>query len=53
MGYEAECCTDCGCGTERKFLTTEEKVARLEEYRDALQNEAKGVQEAIERLKKK
>jgi hypothetical protein len=46
------------CGTYyrghggRHFLTTEEKIERLEEYKSWLDNESKGVEEAIEQLKK-
>jgi len=36
----------------RHFLTTEEKITRLEEYKEWLDNESKGVAEAIEKLKK-
>lgn len=46
-----ECGTMCGSG-ERRFLTTEEKMERLKEYKAYLENEAKGVEEAIARIKK-
>lgn len=36
----------------RQFLTTEEKIERLKEYKSWLDNESKGVEEAIERLEK-
>ena len=36
----------------RQFLTTEEKIERLEEYKNWLDNESKGVEETIEKLKK-
>jgi hypothetical protein len=36
----------------RQFLTTDEQIERLEEYKSWLDNESKGVEEAIERLKK-
>jgi len=36
----------------RQFLTTEEKVAKLQKYKEWLENEAKGVDEAIARVKK-
>jgi len=36
----------------RRFLTTEEKIERLQEYKEWLDNESKGVEEAISRLKK-
>jgi hypothetical protein len=38
------------CG--RQFLTTEEKMEKLEEYKKWLENECKGVEEAIDKLKK-
>jgi hypothetical protein len=38
------------CG--RHFLTKEEKIERLEEYKKWLENETKGVEEIIEKLKK-
>ncbi len=46
------CGTDCGCGPEtgRRFLTKHEKIARLKEYHAWLTHEAKGVEEAIERV---
>jgi hypothetical protein len=46
------------CGTYshghhgRQFLTNDEKIEKLEEYKSWLDNESKGVEEAIERLKK-
>jgi hypothetical protein len=36
----------------RRFLTTEEKIARLKEYKEWLDNESRGVAEAIEKLEK-
>ena len=36
----------------RQFLTKEEKIEHLEEYKKWLKNETKGVEEAIENLKK-
>ena len=36
----------------RQFLTTEEKIERLEEYKNWLDNESKGVEETIEKLRK-
>jgi hypothetical protein len=38
------------CG--RSFLTKEEKIEKLEQYKNWLENEKKGVEEAIEELKK-
>ena len=37
------------CG--RHFLTTEEKIEKLQHYRKWLENETKGVEEAIKKLK--
>ena len=47
----------CGCGTNgwnsmRSFLTKEEKIAILTEYKENLENEAKGVGEKIKDLQK-
>jgi len=39
------------CHGERRFLTKEEKVEWLEEYKTDLENELKGVKEKIEELK--
>jgi hypothetical protein len=36
----------------RQFLTKEEKIEHLEEYKKCLIKEAKGVEESIESLKK-
>lgn len=41
------CCTP----HHRMFLTKEEKIDRLNEYKEWLENEAKGVDEAITKLK--
>ncbi len=47
----------CGpyeCESEgRSFLTADEKVQKLEEYKDWLEKEAQGVEEAIARIRKK
>ena len=50
FGGEELMCYDKHCG--RRFLTTEEKIERLEEYKKWLDNEGKGVEEAISKLKK-
>jgi hypothetical protein len=43
----------CGCHEGgRHFLSKEEKIAKLEEYKTWLENEMKGVEETIEELKK-
>ena len=41
------CCTNHG----RMFLTKDEKLKKLKEYKDWLDNESKGVEEAISQLK--
>ena len=45
---------NCGCGgsghSGRRFLTTEEQIAQLEQYRDDLQQEAQAVAERIAAL---
>ena len=40
------------CCGERRFLTREEKMDVLKEYKDALEKEAKGVEERIKELEK-
>jgi len=42
---------DCGCGFHRRFLTREERIARLEEYLKELQAEVQAVQEVLAELK--
>ena len=42
----------CDCGSERRFLTREEKIEELKEYKETLENEAKGVAERIKELQK-
>ncbi len=44
----------CECVSEygRNFLTREEKVEKLKEYKEWLDAESKGVEEAIKDLKK-
>jgi hypothetical protein len=52
MHHEKEdmcCCTS----HKRQFLTKEEKIAKLTEYKEWLENENKGVEEAITKLKTK
>lgn len=41
-----------GCCGGRSFLTKEEKIEMLEEYRKELESEAQGVAERIKDLKK-
>ncbi len=44
---------DCGNGYgPRSFLTAEEKIELLREYKKNLENEAKGVEERIKQLEK-
>lgn len=45
------CCTVEGEG--RRFLTKEERVEALKEYKEALEKEAQGVAERIKELEKK
>ena len=48
-------CENCGCGSGmgmRKFFTKEERVEFLKEYKEALEQEAKGVAERIKQLEK-
>ena len=40
------------CGHGRRYLTREEKIKYLEEYKKDLEQEAAGVAERIEELKK-
>lgn len=40
-----------GCVEPRRFFTKEEKIKMLEDYKKALENEAKGVSERIAELK--
>lgn len=48
MGYG--CCSGAGGHAGRSFLTKEERLAMLKEYRDDLQKEVKGVEERIKEL---
>ena len=44
---------NCGCGQNRRhFLTKEEKIEHLGEYKKWLNNEKTGVEERIAELKK-
>ncbi|MBI2583057.1 MAG: DUF5320 domain-containing protein [Candidatus Aenigmarchaeota archaeon] len=40
------------CGSGRGFLTKEEKIEMLKEYKESLEKEAQGVSERIEEMKK-
>jgi len=46
---------NCGCYSEtpRNFLTNEEKIEMLKEYKETLEKEAKGVAERIKGLEKR
>tara|TARA_B100001971_G_C18100692_1_gene488648 strand:- start:679 stop:837 length:159 start_codon:yes stop_codon:yes gene_type:complete len=44
------CCDEKYSG--RHFLTKEEKIDKLKEYKDWLDSESKGVDESINKLKK-
>lgn len=41
---------DCSPGYGRSFLTKDEKIEMLKEYKDVLEKEAKGVAERIKDL---
>ena len=45
-------CYEAGCCSSRSFLTKDEKIDMLEEYKKELENEAQGVAERIKELKK-
>ena len=46
MGYNRKCCGS------RSYFTKEEKIEMLKEYKETLENEAKGVTERIQELQK-
>ena len=50
-----ECCAprnDCGCMHQnRRFISKEEKIEMLQEYKKQLENEIRGVEEKIGELK--
>jgi hypothetical protein len=48
--YKINCCDTGHEG--RHFLTKDEKIAKLKEYKDWLDKESKGVEETITKLKK-
>ena len=50
MYCETSCCEEEMEG--RRFLTAEEKIDKLQKYKEWLDSEAKGVDEAIKKLKK-
>ena len=50
---ELNCFENCGpYGSNRSFLTKEEKIEMLSEYKESLEKEAKGVSELIRELQK-
>ena len=49
--YHDEESTGCCTGHQRMFLTKEERITHLNKYKEWLQNETKGVDEAIAKLK--
>ncbi|MEK6831032.1 MAG: hypothetical protein AABX77_03305 [Nanoarchaeota archaeon] len=47
------CCVGyCNEGSFRQFLTKEEKIELLQEYKENLEKEAKGISERIKDLQK-
>lgn len=46
------CNCNCGSSSSRGFLTKEEKIEMLKEYKETLEKEAKGVSEKIKDLQK-
>jgi len=42
----------CRCESNRNFLTNEEKIEGLTEYKESLDKESQGVSEKIQKLKK-
>lgn len=50
MGYENTC--GCSCEAPRSFMTKEEKIEMLKEYKQSLEKEAKGVAERIKEIEK-
>lgn len=50
-GYNSGCC-GCGCGPLlRRFLTTEEQLERLKNYREQLAKDLAAIQERISEFK--
>lgn len=48
-GYNC-CGVSCDSGSRRSFLTKEEKLELLKEYKESLDKESKGVSERIKEL---
>ncbi len=54
MCGECNCAGSCGCGSGmRNFLTRDEKLEMLSEYKKSLEQEVEGVEERIQELKRK
>ncbi|HZD34775.1 MAG TPA: hypothetical protein VE130_06180 [Nitrososphaeraceae archaeon] len=53
MTYGSYCCGGIDIRRARSFLTREEKVSMLKEYKDDLEREVKGVAERIKELESK
>ena len=45
-------CCESGYSGSRSFLTKEEKIEMLKEYKQALEKEIQGIKENIERMEK-
>ena len=50
-GYAGSMCGSANCGP-RNFLTKKEKIEILNDYRESLENELKGLTERIKELEK-
>lgn len=53
MGYSQCCGTETECSAPRNFLTKEEKLEMLSEYKESLEKEIKAVSEKISEIKKR
>jgi prefoldin subunit 5 len=42
----------CGCCCSRNFVSKDEKIEMLKDYKDSLENEIKGVEEKIQEMEK-
>lgn len=49
---QTSCCEGYSCGDSRarQFLTKEERIEMLKEYKESLEKEVKGIAERIEEL---
>lgn len=49
------CCVGYSCedSSVRQFLTKEERIEMLKEYKESLEKEVRGIQERIEELEEK